>query len=97
MDRGKEQTAAKWSWLPAAMPGVARLIREKRQKLGEAHVSLCWQRGVVDMEPGWFFAREGALAVGTPWGDDPVLMNFAAAQVTAKQALLVLRDPAHGA
>lgn len=72
------------------MPGVAKLIAERRRALGNAHVNECWSRGVVGGEPGWFFAREGALAVGTPW-DDPVLANFAAAQVTATQALLVLR------
>jgi hypothetical protein len=93
MDKVQEQSGAagaKWGWLPAAMPGVARLIQEKRKLLGVAHVSECWQRGVVEKQPGWFFAREGALAVGTPW-DDPVLANFAALQVTDTQALLVLR------
>ena len=99
MDKVKEQAGAtKWSWLPAAMPGVARLINEKRKLLGNEHVSLCWQRGVVEREAGWFFAREGALAVGTPW-DDPVLANFAALQVTSTQALVVMRpvEAARGA
>jgi hypothetical protein len=97
MDKGKEQAGAtRWGWLPAAMPGVARLIKEKRQLLGDAHVSLCWQRGVVERQAGWFFAREGALVVGTPW-DDPVLANFAALQVTDTQALVVLREPDRGA
>lgn len=86
----KDRSGAKWNWLPAAMPGVARLIAERRIALGHAHVNECWRRGVVERQPGWFFAREGALAVGTPW-DDPALANFAAAQVTATQALLVLR------
>jgi hypothetical protein len=88
MDKGK--VAGKWSWLPAAMPGVARLLVDKRRELGEAHVAECWKRGVVEKQPGWFFAREGALAVGTPW-DDPVLTNFALMQVTSTQALVVLR------
>jgi hypothetical protein len=94
MDKGK--AVGKWDWLPAAMPGVSRLIQEKRLALGDAHVSECWQRGVVQREPGWFFAREGALAVGTPW-DDPVLANFAALQVTSTQALVVLKEPGCGA
>lgn len=94
MDKGK--AATKWGWLPAAMPGVARLLAEKRKALGDGHVAECWKRGVVDREPGWFFAREGALAVGTPW-DDPVLANFAALQVTSTQALVVLREPGRGA
>ena len=96
MDRDKEQAGGKWGWLPTAMPGVARLIAEKRKALGDAHVAQCWQRGVVERLPGWFFAREGALAVGTPW-DDPGLANFAAAQVTEAQALLVLREHGYGA
>lgn len=63
----------------------------RRIELGAAHVLLCWQQGVVHRLPGWFFAREGALAVGTPW-DDPELVNFAAAAVTSTQALLMLKD-----
>jgi hypothetical protein len=100
MDKVKEGQAGatRWGWLPAAMPGVARLIKEKRRELGEAHVSLCWQRGVVEKQPGWFFAREGALAVGTPW-DDQVLANFALLQVSSSQALVVMRpvEAARGA
>ena len=34
MDKGKQD----WSWLPAQMPGVARLIRENKAKMGDAHV-----------------------------------------------------------
>lgn len=80
-----------WSWLPAQMPGVARQIAEKRKQLGDAHVNACWRLGVVECRPGYFFAREGALAIGTPWADDPLLANFAAANVTSTQSLLVLR------
>ena len=85
-----------WKWLPAEMPGVARLVAEKRKLYGDAHVADCWKRSMAG-EPGWFFAREGPLSVGTPWDDDPVLMNFAAANVTSTQALVVMREPAHGA
>jgi len=91
MDKGKP-TINRWAWLPAMMPGVARLMAERRAQMGAAHVAQCWQRGVVQLEPGWFFAREGAIAVGVPW-DDPVLANFAAAQVTSTQALLIVREP----
>lgn len=90
----KRVESGRFGWLPTAMPGVARLVGEKRRTLGDAHVSECWRRGVIEREPGWFFAREGAIAVGTPW-DDPVLANFAAAQVSATQALVVLREPKH--
>lgn len=99
MDRVEDKAGAstKWGWLPAAMPGVARLMAEKRKLLGDAHVSQCWRHGVLLQQPGWFFAREGALAVGTPWDGDPVLVNFAAAQVTSTQALVVMREPGRGA
>lgn len=97
MDKGKEAGKAKrWDWLPLAMPGVAKLIAEKKRDYGVAHVNECWKRGVIDLEPGWFFAREGALAVGTPW-DDPVMANFAALNVTSSQALVIVRMPAGAA
>ena len=86
MDKSKTD----WAWLPAAMPGVAKLMAEKRRELGNAHVTLCWRRGVLEQKPGWFFAREGALAVGAPF-DDPVVANFAAMQVTSTQAMVILR------
>lgn len=80
---------ADWSWLPVHMPGVRRLMQDKRAELGNGHVNECWQRGVVKAEPGWFFAREGALAVGVPW---PGMPDFEGKQITATQAMLVLRD-----
>lgn len=104
MDKNQEQPAnrgkaagqgQRWAWLPAAMPGVARLMAQRRRELGDAHVAECWRRGVLMGEPGWFFAREGALAVGAPPDHvaDPALANFAAAHVTSTQAVLLLRQP----
>jgi hypothetical protein len=66
MSSNGEADKAGWSWLPHRMPGVSRLIAEKRQAWGAAHVALCWKRGVMQCEPGWFYAREGALGVGVP-------------------------------
>lgn len=71
------------------------LMRDRRRMHGNAHLDECWRRGVQQRQPGWFFAREGALAVGTPW-DDPGLTNFAAAQITSGQALLMTRVPEAG-
>lgn len=87
-----------WSWLPQQMPGVAKLIAEKRRKLGDAHVNECWRRGVGLRERGWFFAAEGALMVGAPF-DDPDLQPQLLQVFTSTQALLILRpmEPAHGA
>lgn len=87
-----------WKWLPAQMPGVVQLMKEKRKLYGDAHVSECWRRSVDKREPGWFFAREGALTVGTPF-DTPDAANFAALHVTSTQALVLMRPPeaSHGA
>lgn len=87
MDREKRD----WKWLPQQMPGVARLIDEKRRELGSDWVNTCWRAGVVECKPGWFYAAEGALAVGTPWVNDPVIADLLAARITATQALLVIR------
>ena len=91
-----DRTAGKdrWAWLPAEMPGVARLVAERRKSLGDAHVNECWKRGVTMREPGWFFAREGPIAVGTPWPD---IADIAGWQVTSTQAMLILKEPGHGA
>jgi len=91
-----EAAKRRWDWLPTAMPGVARLMREKRQRYGDAHVDECWRRSIAG-EGGWLFAREGTLAVGTPFAGDPELANFAAMHVTDGQALLVIKEPSRGA
>lgn len=86
----KNQEKRDWRWLPAQMPGVAALMAEKRRLLGREWVAECWRQSVVNMQPGWFFAREGPLTVGTPF-DDPDAVNFAAMHVTATQALVLIR------
>lgn len=90
MDRGKQD----WSWLPAQMPGVAKRITELRAKFGAAHINECWRRGVLLCEPGWFFAREGALSVGAPFTGDPDVEAFAASAVQSGQAMVIVRPPA---
>lgn len=80
-----------FDWVPRAMPGVAMLMRERRAKHGDAHVNECFRRGVLLGETGWFFAREGAIALGTPW-NDPAMANFGATQLQATQSLLVMKD-----
>lgn len=87
MDRAKRD----WSWLPQHMPGVAKLIATKKAELGAEWVNTCWRRGVVEQQPGWFFASEGGLSVGTPWADDPVVSTWLAARITPTQVLLVIR------
>lgn len=68
MDREKEQRNPQtFAWLPQQMPKVAERVKEYRAREGDAWVNECWTRGVVLLQPGWFYAREGALAVGVAW------------------------------
>lgn len=90
MDKRTESN--RWAWLPQQMPGVARLLAEKRQTLGAEWVNTCWRRGVVERQPGWFYASEGALAVGTPWADDPEIAKIIGGQITPTQITLILRN-----
>lgn len=63
-----------------AMPATTAMVRDYRRELGDQHVSDCVRRGLAG-ESGFFFAREGPLAVGTPWGsDDPELLRLFAMQ-----------------
>lgn len=49
-----------------AMPRVGALIADQRKVLGDAHVTACQQKGMAGV-PGWFYAWEGGVALGTPW------------------------------
>jgi hypothetical protein len=83
--------AGKWGWLPQHMPGVAKALARAREAHGADWVAHCWQQGVVACQPGWFYAAEGPIAVGTPWPDDPQIAALAACRITPTQVLLVLR------
>ena len=96
MDRSASKEN-RWSWLPREMPGVAALVKQRRTELGDAHVNECWQRGVIEHQPDWFYAREGAIAIGTPFATDPVLAELTRHDVTSTQALLVMRERSDGA
>lgn len=93
MDKSKGEQKGRWSWLPAAMPEVARLIGEKKQLHGAAHVAKCWEQGVTEKQPGWLFAREGALSIGTPPQNDPELLALAFSDLFVTQAFLYIREP----
>lgn len=90
---GKTEGRSRWQWLPAMMPRVAQLMAERRRELGAEHVALCWQRGVLEQLPGWFYAREGAIAVGAPFVGDPEFDEDKLPRYTPGQAVLVLRQP----
>lgn len=89
MDKKVNQSFA---WLPAQMPTVATLMREHRAKYGDDWVNECWRRGVLQCEPGWFYAAEGALAVGALWDDAKTLAHFAQPYAPGR-ALLLMRPP----
>lgn len=50
------------------MPKVVAMLEERRRSGMGEHINLCWRRGVLQREPGWFFAAEGAITVGMPDG-----------------------------
>lgn len=92
MDGSRQVAKAQtWKWLPEQMPGVQRLMKEKRAELGDDWVNECWKRGVVQRQPGWFFASEGSLSVGV-LEDSPAIIALVTARITATQAFLMLRE-----
>lgn len=97
-NKGKGQ-GSRFAWLAEAMPKLPTRIRELRAQYGDAHVNDCWKRGVVQAEPGWFFARQGVVAIGAPFVGDPALSDFAAQHLAADQCLVVIKPPGgkHGA
>lgn len=82
-----EERKAVMALVRQAMPKVAELVAARRREMGAAHVLECQRRGMAG-EPGWFFAREGPLAVGTPW---PEIVDLVAWTASPSQAMLCLR------
>lgn len=74
-----QATAEVNALIARAMPATASMVRDYRRTLGDAHVTECVRRGLAG-EPGYFFAREGTLAVGTAWGGDPDILALFTAQ-----------------
>jgi hypothetical protein len=97
MDR-REEPRRSFDWLPAHMPGVAKLMATKRAQMGMEHINECWRRGVLGCEPGWFYAREGPLAVGVPWPEALAIHDDLNLAWSAKHSLLVVKavEVAHG-
>ncbi len=82
-----------WSWLKNAMPGVAKMMEEKRIEHGGRHLNECWRRSVEMGEPGWLFLREGALAIGTPFKDDDPFKAWQGHAIKSNQAMVLIRAP----
>lgn len=92
MDKDGSKASTRWGWVNAALPNLARLVAQRKAEVGAAHVALCWQRGVVQQLPGWFFGREGGVALGTPWADEQ-LQAWAGMPLQAGQTVLVMATP----
>lgn len=99
MDKKVEKGKLSWGWMAQHMPGVVELIREHKAHQGALHVNECWRRGVLLGEPGWFYAREGSVSVGTPFfGSEihDILRQFGSWEVAKDAPLLMLRSSEQG-
>lgn len=74
-EKTQKEKKLSWSWLPAFMPKVAALIQERRAKDGADWVAHCWRESVVLGKPGFFWAAEGAVAIGVPVDAQLVVMH----------------------
>lgn len=94
---GQKARQAQFALIREAMPGVQKLVAEHRQRMGDAWVTECVRRGMAG-EPGWFFAREGALWCGSP-PTEPEFVALVATRFTSTQVTVYLREPEsnHGA
>lgn len=86
-----KERRGRWDWVPLAMPGVTKLMADKKREMGADWVAICWTHGMWG-EPGWFFAKEGPVAVGTPWDMGQTAMQMLLQPVTPTQALLFIRE-----
>lgn len=79
-----------WSWIKQFMPGVVALLAEYREFGEGLHLDECWRRGVLLCQPGWFFAREGPIALGTPFDRQASPVQCTWGEVDWRRAGLVL-------
>jgi hypothetical protein len=78
--------------LRSAMPRVARLIDEKRQAWGAAHVNDCIKAGVAG-EPDQFWAVEAGIQAGTPFSVGKDFEHYAKVAQMVGGAFMVMREP----
>ena len=92
MDR-KPKPKSSWAFMQDHMPLVLARIAQKRADGEGAHLDLCWRRGVINLEPGWFWAYEAGVSVGVP---GPEMLADATVQQMLSQFpglnILMLRD-----
>lgn len=94
-EKQEEPKKNRWDWLPEFMPGVVAVLADKRAEVGADWVNTCWKHGVVDREPGWFFAAQGALTVGVP-ANAELLADYYAMQAKFPDTALVILRPKDG-
>ena len=92
MGETEKGSKGRWSWLPAFMPGVSRLMADRRAEVGADWVAHCWSRGVVAGEPGWLYAAEGALTVGVP-ADVEMISTWLTLRASRPDAALLIVRP----
>ena len=79
------------------MPLVTAQLRRRRAEGQGAYIDECWRRGVMQQEPGWFFAAEGPVSIGVPISgvlSDPVLVEMR--RSFPDQAIVMLKERADG-
>ncbi len=99
MDKKGEDEKLDWSWMAQHMPRVVALVRESKAARGSSHVNKCWRHGVLLGEPGWFYAREGSVSVGTPFfGNEinDIVHRFGNWDAAKAAPLLMLRAAEEG-
>lgn len=93
----KPKPKTSWAFMVDHMPHVVARIKEARAKGEGAHIDLCWRRGVVELQPGWFWAYEAGVSVGVPGLD---MLSDATVQKTLEQfpglSILMLGNKADG-
>lgn len=82
-----------WAFMVERMPRTVARMKEARSKGQGAHLDVCWRKGVIELQPGWFWAYEAGVSVGVP---DEGLVGNPAVQLQLRQFpdgnILLLRD-----
>ena len=94
MDKIETRAKKNWAWMSEFMPRIVTMLGERRAKGEGVYIDECWKHGVRLQEPGWFYAREGGITVGTPFNDlesSELLREYGTWEYAKGQALLMLR------
>ena len=95
MDKNQIQVKRNWGWMAQFMPRVVAMLGEYRAKGHGAHIDECWRQGVRLQQPGWFYARENGVSVGTPFSQaetSDVLRKFSTWEFAKDQAMLLIKE-----